>query len=113
MVVATLAQAHNAILKQRGRLFVGDLLEQIDANLCEPETQSEARTGKKLEQASQLPGLEKPPELAVDTMFLSTILDSLFLGAAPRMEWNAVLPTSSVEIGFRSIYRFDSRSCLG
>jgi hypothetical protein len=30
MVVATLAQAHNAILEQRGRLFVGNLLEQID-----------------------------------------------------------------------------------
>jgi hypothetical protein len=67
IVAATLAQAHNAILKQRGRSFVGSLLEQIDANLGESETQSEVRTGKKLEQASELPGLEKPPELTVDT----------------------------------------------
>jgi len=47
MVVARLAQVHNAILREQDRSFVDDLLEQIEADLDEPEKQSETRAAKK------------------------------------------------------------------
>lgn len=47
MVVARLAQVHNAILREQDRSFVDDLLEQIEADLNEPENQSKTRAAKK------------------------------------------------------------------
>jgi hypothetical protein len=47
MVVARLAQVHNAILRDQDRSYVDDLLELIEADLDEPETETKTRAAKK------------------------------------------------------------------